>query len=280
MILRYKGSDMLRKKKRLRNKKLVIVSLLATLLILISFFAISVIQKNTLGMNVEIHEENEINNANNNFKQNLIEYDKNIVFNKIKSTEPVYFPSGSKYVALTFDDGPGYNSTQRILKTLEKYNVKATWFVLGKACENNPEMLKQIAAAGHEIGNHSYSHANFFNLSLNGVLNEVNNTQTIVKNLTGVTPSYVRPPYGNYNQTISSSIGLGIAMWNVDSLDWKLKNGGAAYQQVMSTLKVNPVILFHDIHESSADAIELLVPNLISQGYTFVTYSQHQQIGG
>lgn len=272
---------MIRKKKRLKNKKLFVASILAMLLILTSLFAIGITQKNTLGMKDETHEKKDVSNANNHFKQKLIKIDKNMKFNKAtKPEEPINLPNGSKYVALTFDDGPGYNSTQRILKTLAQYNVKATWFVLGTSCENNPEILKQIAAAGHEIGNHSYSHANFFNLSIDGVLSEVNSTQNIVRNLTGVTPSYVRPPYGNYNQAISSSIGLGIAMWNVDSLDWKLKNGNSSYQQVMSTLKENPVILFHDIYESSADAIALLVPKLIADGYTFVTYSQSRQIGG
>lgn len=187
-------------------------------------------------------------------------------------------PEGKKYVALTFDDGPGYQSTQRILNTLAKYDAKATWFVLGSRAEGNPSMLKAIANAGHEINNHSYSHANLVELNSSSVVHEIESTNSIIQSIIGQTPRYLRPPYGSYNDFVATQ--MNIALWNVDSLDWKLKNGQAAFQQVTTTLSENPIILFHDIYDTSADAIDLLVPYLAENGYTFITYSQMMSLGG
>ncbi len=199
---------------------------------------------------------------------------------KMKKRERPNIPAGSKVVALTFDDGPGYESTQRILDILAKHNAKATFFCLGSRADSNPDMLKKISNAGHEVANHSYSHPNLVQLSLNDALANINSATNAIKNVTGKSPGYLRPPYGSYNDAIANSTNMKIALWNVDSWDWKLRDGKATYEHVLQTMRTNPVILFHDIYNSSADAIELLVPQLIKEGYTFVTYSEMMALTG
>lgn len=273
-------------KRKRYQRKLILVTTLALLLIIMSIFTIGLLQKTSYGQRPSSQEQDKQSEIRIQKAQNEIVHHPDIAqveitFSK-KENKPVLppLPAGSKYVALTFDDGPGNNSTQRILKVLQQYNVKATWFVLGSKATQNPDMLRQIANAGHEVNNHSYSHANLINLSLEGALGEINSTQSTVESIIGKKPNYLRPPYGSYNESIASACGLGIAMWSVDSLDWKLRNGEAAYNQVISTMTSNPVILFHDIYETSADAVDMLVPKLVSEGYTFITYSQYRQIGG
>lgn len=189
-------------------------------------------------------------------------------------------PSETKFCALTFDDGPGYGSTSKILNVLAKYNIKATWFVLGSRIETNKAMAQRIVQEGHEIANHSYSHANLTTLSQEGYKNEINVTQNLIYTTTGAYSYYLLPPYGSYTNQIARDCGLQIALWNVDSLDWSLREKNAIYTQVMNTMKTNSVVLFHDIYNFSAEAIELIVPALLEQGYTFVTYPQYLQIGG
>lgn len=189
-------------------------------------------------------------------------------------------PSDQKFIALTFDDGPGYNSTARILDTLQKHNIKATFFVLGSMAEKNPDMLKRIHSEGHEIANHSYSHPNLTKLSVEEIKNQIQSTNTIVKNTTGVDIQYLRPPYGAINQALKDNTQLTLVLWNVDSNDWKLKDGVKIKEHVIATLKNQSIILFHDIYESSADAIDLLIPELINRGYQFVTIQEYEQLVG
>lgn len=204
-----------------------------------------------------------------------------------------YFPNGKKppepkqpihtdrkIVALTFDDGPGNNSTQRILDSLEKHDVKATFFVLGSKIEQNPDMLKQIHDEGHEIGNHSYNHPDLTKLTHEEMMSQITNTNQLIKDNTGETPKYLRPPYGAFTPDIELSSGMTVILWNVDSNDWRLRDGPKTKDFVLQHLQPQSVILFHDIYESSADTVEHLIPALKEQGYEFVTMSEYLEIMG
>ena len=260
---------MRKRQKHLRKEaKIILLAIpIGIVFILASFFFLN---------NQTDNEQSQVSMNNNMIKNHIVIK----VDAKLKKEKKPNIPAGSKVVALTFDDGPGYESTQRILNILAKYNAKATWFCLGSRVDGNPEMLKQINAAGHEIANHSYNHPNLVNLPLNEALANVNSASDSIKRVINKSPKYLRPPYGSYNDTIASNVPMKIALWNVDSWDWKLKDGQATYQHVMQTMTNNPVILFHDIYNTSADAIELLVPQLVKEGYTFVTYSEMMALTG
>lgn len=273
--------NMKKKYKKQAKRKILLVLVLSLLLVTTSILAVSIYRKingNEIYSSLnQADEKNKIDEkANAVIASNMIVH----VDIKFKKKEKVKVPEGSKFVALTFDDGPGYESTQRILDVLSKYNAKATWFVLGSKVDANPDMLKKIDVAGHEVANHSYNHPNLVNLDLNTALQNINSASSSIKNVIGKSPAYLRPPYGSYNDAIVNNMNMKIALWSVDSLDWKYRNGQAAYEHVMSTLTNNPVVLFHDIYDTSADAVELLVPRLVAEGYTFITYNEMMSITG
>lgn len=280
------------KKYKLTDKgKKLIIALLLCALIIVSILGINLynhldfgtsIIDNAVSNNIKVVEK--VKAADNGIihTPNLIKVEaefKKKVTNTYKPVQTPNLPAGSKYCVLTFDDGPGFASTQKILNVLAKYNIKATFFMVGERVQWYPQMAQTVANAGHEVANHSYSHPDLTTLSYSGYMSEINKTQNAIASATGQTSTLLRPPYGSYNSDIAANCGLNIALWNVDSLDWSLRNANAIYNNVMSSLLPNSVILFHDIYQFTADAVELIVPALVDAGYTFVTYSEYLQLG-
>lgn len=189
------------------------------------------------------------------------------------STEKNRIDSGKPMVAITFDDGPG-PYTDKILDCLEKYNAKATFFVVGNRLGNYSKQLKREAELGMEIGCHTWSHPQLTKLGSSTISNEIFNTNNKVKEITGVYPTILRPPYGSYNDTVKSVAKCPIIMWSVDTLDWKTKNANSTYNAVMNNVKDGDIILMHDIHSATADAAVRLIPALIDAGYQLVTVSE------
>lgn len=188
---------------------------------------------------------------------------------------------GDKIVCLTFDDGPGYGSTERILNTLKQYNIKATFFVLGQKVAQNPGLLMRMIAEGHTIGSHSYDHPDLTTLSIESMKAQLNSTDQQIIAAGGYTTNYLRPPYGSYNDAIIQAIDKKIILWNVDSNDWRNKqNPQGTVNNVMSTLQPHSLILFHDIYDSSATALEQIIPQLLENGYRFVSLEEYIQITG
>ncbi|CZQ87867.1 lysin motif [Trichococcus palustris] len=187
----------------------------------------------------------------------------------------------NKVVALTFDDGSdGYN-IQSILNVLSANNVKATFFLTGQGAENHPQAIKNIVAAGHDIGNHSYDHPDFTTISTAEMTNQINRTETIISNLTGKsTKPYFRAPYGAYNSTVLQTVGdAGYAytlQWTIDSLDWTGNSSTDIYNRVINNIVPGAIILMHAGY--GANGTSSALPNIISQlramGYSFVTISQ------
>lgn len=184
-------------------------------------------------------------------------------------------------VAITFDDGPHYENTEEIMKTFEKYNGRATFFMLGKNVEINADIVKDVYKRGFEIGNHSWDHEDLRTLDKKGVVSEIYDTQDAIYKLTGYEPTYFRPPYGALNETVLNANQTGYAFWDVDSQDWMLKEAGAIKTSVVKSTKAgNMVVLLHDIHDFSKDSIEPILAALSKDGYQFVTYStlmQHEK---
>ncbi len=188
--------------------------------------------------------------------------------------------SYAKKIALTFDDGPHPRYTQEILKILAEYDIKATFFVIGVNAETYPDSLKQIVESGCEIGNHTYSHKRLSNLSDEEVRNEIVHCEEVVERLTGIRPHVFRPPEGMMHPTLSCFMNekeYNVALWSIDTLDWALNPSVAITKTVMNELKGGDIILMHDYvsgGNTTCEALRIIIPKILAQGYEFVTISE------
>ncbi len=183
-------------------------------------------------------------------------------------------------VALTFDDGPNDTSTVRILDTLKKYDVRGTFFVLGRKVEQYPEVLERMAAEHHDIGNHSFTHANLTELDEAGLSDELERTEQLVYNESGYNLKFIRPTYGAMNETLVDFVDQPLILWSVDTLDWSSRHAESITREVMNHVSDGDIILMHDIYNSTADALEIFLPKLIDEGYQLVTVSELYYLRG
>jgi len=182
-----------------------------------------------------------------------------------------YEKKNRKVVALTFDDGPNPTTTNQALDILSKYGIKATFFVLGKNVSGNEEILKRMKADGHVIGNHSWSHPVLSKLSLDEAKKQITDTEDALTKVLGSSSKLMRPPYGAITDDIRNSLDLSFIMWDVDSLDWKSKNEAAILTEIQREVKNGSIILMHDIHAETVNALPKVIDYLKGQGYDFVT---------
>lgn len=181
-----------------------------------------------------------------------------------------------KMVALTFDDGPA-ESTPKILDILAANNAKATFFIVGNRARTYPDILKRTADEGHEIGTHTWSHEKLTDLGRSGVSNQIDDSLAAISARTDTPVRWLRPPYGSYNSDVRSVCrhrDLGIALWDIDTEDWKTKDADETYRVIMNNVRNGTVILCHDLQESTAVAMERVIPDLIAKGYELVTMSE------
>ena len=183
-------------------------------------------------------------------------------------------------IALTFDDGPYPKVTGHILDVLEKNGVCATFFVLGSRIEGREDVLTRMEELGCEIGNHSFSHADLTRLSKADCQRELSDTDAEIRRVTGHEASVVRPPYGYYNKTVMSAAGRPLILWTVDTNDWRGKAPGEIADYVIQQAKEGSVILMHDQQTQTADAMEMIIPTLIEEGFRFVTVSELIRLTG
>ena len=183
-------------------------------------------------------------------------------------------------IALTFDDGPYPKVTGHILDVLEKNGVCATFFLLGSRIEGHEDMLTRMDELGCEIGNHSFSHADLTRLSKADCQRELSDTDAEIRRVTGHEASVVRPPYGYYNKTVMSAAGRPLILWTVDTNDWRGKAPGEIADYVIQQAKEGSVILMHDQQTQTADAMEMIIPTLIEEGFRFVTVSELIRLTG
>ena len=178
-----------------------------------------------------------------------------------------------KVVALTFDDGPS-KYTDQILDILKKYNACGTFFLIGNKVEFYSDTLRRMLEEGSEIGNHSYDHKLLTRLSKEAFQKEINKTQMAIKKVTGFTPTLFRPTYGGYNNTLKSYTDLKFVLWDVDSRDWQVKSKEKILKNVLPNVKSGSIVLMHDNHEYSVNALEDMIESLKKQGYKFVTVTE------
>ena len=195
---------------------------------------------------------------------------------EIIESEKVDIDISKPVIALTFDDGPSAH-TQRLLDIFKKHGGKGTFFVIGNTLDNRQDILKRMASEGHEIGNHSWSHRQFTNIAISEVKDQIMMTRAKIYDITGVDCTIVRPPYGACNDEIRAlgkEIGVSFVNWSVDTLDWKSKNADAVYNEIMKDAADGHIILCHDLHKTTVDAMEKAIPALIEKGYQLVTVSE------
>lgn len=179
-----------------------------------------------------------------------------------------------KVVALTFDDGPS-RYTNRVKEILNKYNAKATFFMLGANLNTNYSYtLKDLIKDGFEIGIHGYSHKMLNKLSKNKLDKEINYTRKLLEDITNTKINLVRPPYGSYNKNVINNYDGYYILWNIDPKDWKLLDANKVYESIINNVNDGDIILMHETYLSSVSALELIIPELQEMGYEIVTVSK------
>lgn len=182
-----------------------------------------------------------------------------------------------KVVALSFDAAWGNEDTQTLIDILAKYKINATFFVVGSWVDKYPDSVKALHDAGNEVMSHSNDHAHFASLSVDEIKSNINTSNDKIEAVTGVRPSLFRCPYGEYNDTVISTVndmGLTAIQWDVDSLDWKGLSADEIAERVLKNVKSGSIVLFHNAAENTPEALPTIIEALIADGYTIVPISQ------
>ena len=181
----------------------------------------------------------------------------------------------TKYVALTFDDGPSGRFTERLLDGLYDRGAKATFLLCGYRIEQYPELAQRIFAEGHEIGLHGYSHKTMKGMSRRAIAQELMDTEALLPE--GCHPVFLRPPGGFLSDPVvqvAQARGLPILKWSVDPRDWATNDTEAIEAAVLKRIRDGDVVLLHDLSDSSVDAALAIVDQLLEEDFEFVTVSE------
>src|SRR6266487_2952485 len=182
------------------------------------------------------------------------------------------------YIAMTFDDGPSATLTPKLLDLLAAHHIKATFFVIGENVAEHPEIVERAAREGHEIGNHSWSHPNFGKMSDQAVRSQLQRTDDAIKNATGQRPTLMRPPYGSITarekRWIHDEFGYRVILWDVDPLDWKRPGPAVVRNRILKETQPGSIVLSHDIHPGTIEAMPSTLDALEAKGFKFVTVSE------
>ena len=190
-----------------------------------------------------------------------------------------------KQIALTFDDGPHPVLTPRVLKILAQYGVKATFFMVGQNVMSYSEAAKAVIEAGHEVGNHTFSHPHIANLSEQAIFEEIGKCEDALEELCEYRPHLLRTPQGALTPSLERCLSDDdyiLVLWSLDTRDWDNKSTECIAQTVLANVKAGDIILMHDFigHNSKTpEALEKIIPILLSQGYEFVTVSELLGVG-
>lgn len=188
--------------------------------------------------------------------------------------------SGKKLVALTFDDGPSRITTPQLLDILRDKKAVATFFELGTNASWNPEIVKRVVEQGNELGSHTNSHQNLVQISLMAVEDDKKQADMAFQEVLGEIPKIVRPPYGNFDERIMEILDAPVILWSVDTRDWESKDAEKIKEVVFSQTRDGAILLFHDIYQSTIDAIPEIIDRLREEGFEFVTISEMATLKG
>ncbi len=178
-----------------------------------------------------------------------------------------------KVISVTFDASWGGDKTMAILDLLDQYNAKATFFLVGIWVDKYPELVQEIANRGHEIGNHSDSHAHFTQISDTQIRQELKDCSDKIEALTGTRPTLFRPPYGDYNSkviTVVRDAGYEAVQWSVDSLDWKNRGVSDLVKRATNNVQKGDIILFHNDSQYIVEALPAILQHYQAQGFSMI----------
>jgi peptidoglycan/xylan/chitin deacetylase (PgdA/CDA1 family) len=179
---------------------------------------------------------------------------------------------------MTFDDGPSATLTPKLLDLLATHHIKATFFVIGENVAEHPEIVARAAREGHEIANHSWSHPNLGKMSDDSVRRQLRQTDDAIKNATGKRPTLMRPPYGSITarekRWIHDEFGYDIILWDVDPYDWKRPGPAVVRARILKETRPGSIVLSHDIHPGTIEAMPSTFDELEAKGFKFVTVSE------
>jgi peptidoglycan/xylan/chitin deacetylase (PgdA/CDA1 family) len=182
------------------------------------------------------------------------------------------------YIAMTFDDGPSATLTPKLLDLLAARHIKATFFVIGENVAEHPEIVARAAREGHEIANHSWSHPNLGKMSDESVRHQLQQTDDAIKSATGKRPTLLRPPYGSITarekRWIHDEFGYDIILWDVDPYDWKRPGPAVVRARILKETQPGSIVLSHDIHPGTIEAMPSTFDELEAKGFKFVTVSE------
>ncbi len=198
-----------------------------------------------------------------------------------EAAEVIYSWHGNeKNIALTFDDGPHPRYTPEILDILNEYGVHATFFVIGVNLRNYKGIVERAYSAGHEIGNHTYSHKNLKNLSYTGICDEIYMAESVIYENLEYRTKLLRPPGGKVGEDVckvAREQDYTIVCWSIDTLDWAHTSSEQIAENILASVKGGDIILFHDYVSGGSptpDALRIIIPELLARGYNFVTVSE------
>lgn len=178
-----------------------------------------------------------------------------------------------KVVAFTFDDGPS-KYTLELLDILDEYQAKATFFEVGYNIRARSEVTAEVIRRGFEVGNHTIDHSKLTKLSNDAMLEKINSDNELFYSITNANMKYLRPPYGSYNDTLKSIISTPIINWSLDTEDWKSRNTDKIVAEVLNNLKEGDIVLFHDLYQTSIEAVRILLPILYQDNYKVVSVTE------
>jgi peptidoglycan-N-acetylglucosamine deacetylase len=182
------------------------------------------------------------------------------------------------YIAMTFDDGPHATNTPKLLDMAAQRHIKLTFFVLGECVQQNPAVLQREVAEGHEIGNHSWSHPNLAKLSDEAVRSQLRRTDDLIVKTAEVKPKLMRPPYGELTKRqriwVNHDFNYKVILWDVDPLDWKRPGPSVVANRIIAGTRPGSIILSHDIHSPTIEAMPQVFDALLAKGFKFVTVSE------
>ena len=195
-----------------------------------------------------------------------------------KKQLPIYsVQTEEKKVALTINCAWNAEDVDKILETLEKYQIKVTFFMVGDWIEKNEEAAKKIYQAGHELANHSYNHPHVNNLSYDENVEQINKCSDLIKKITGKPSTLYRGPYGEYNNTVIQAAKDNnhyTIQWSIDSLDYKALTGEQMWERIEPNLENGSIILMHNGTENTANSLDMIITKIQNKGYKIVPVTE------
>jgi peptidoglycan/xylan/chitin deacetylase (PgdA/CDA1 family) len=182
------------------------------------------------------------------------------------------------YIALTFDDGPSAKLTPKLLDLLAAHHIKVTFFLIGENAAEHPDIVAREVREGHEVGNHSWSHPNLGKMSDDGIRSQLHRTDEAIRNAAGVAPTLLRPPYGSMSprqkKWVNQELGYKIVLWDMDPLDWRRPGPNVVCNRIVKNTRAGSIVLAHDIHPGTIEAMPCVLSQLEAKGFKFVTVSE------